>query len=146
MSDSWQPECAEDELLVAFVAVKRAFVARSLGGDPGVFPILHHLAVAGPSRQGALAEAIGLDASTVSRHVRALVVDGFVATARDPEDGRATVLTLTDAGREHLVARLRANRATLRAATEDFTAAERAELVRLLHKLVARLGDLEETA
>ena len=90
MSDSWTPACVEDDLLVAFVAVKRGFQGMSLGGDPGRFPILHHLAVAGASRQGPLAEGIGLDASTVSRHVRALLEDGLVVAERDPDDGHGT--------------------------------------------------------
>ena len=38
---------------------------------------------------GPLAEAIGLDASTVSRHVRALLEDGLVVAERDPADGHA---------------------------------------------------------
>jgi DNA-binding MarR family transcriptional regulator len=146
MSQSWQPECTEDELLVAFAAVKRGFQARVVGVDPGAFPVLHHLAATGPSRQGHLAEALGLDASTISRHVRTLVGEGLLEVARDPDDGRATVLTLTDAGRTFLVERLRMHRATLRAATDDFTPQERTELVRLLNKLAANLGGPEENA
>ena len=141
MSDeTWAPQCAEDELLMAMVTLKRAFHARSIGADPGTFPVLHHLAAHGSSRQTALADALGLDASTVSRHVRALAGEGLVAVGRDPDDGRATLLTLTDAGRQHLERRMRANRAALQAATADFDPAERAELVRLLHKLADALG------
>jgi DNA-binding MarR family transcriptional regulator len=141
----WTPECSEDALLVAMLAVKRAFQARAVGLDPGVFPVLHHLASAGASRQGALAEALGLDASTVSRHVRTLAAEGLVAVARDPEDGRATVLRITHAGREHLAARLRVHRASLQAATSTFTRQERDDLVRLLTKLADALGAQEET-
>ena len=144
MSDrAWAPQCTEDELLVAMVNVKRAFHARSIGVDPGAFPVLHHLAAHGPSRQTALAEALGLDASTVSRHVRVVAGDGFVDVVRDPDDGRATLLTLTRGGREHLEQRMRANRDELRAATATFEPAERAELVRLLHKLADALGQKE---
>ena len=144
MSDrAWAPECTEDELLVAMVTLKRAFHARSIGMDPGAFAVLHHLAAHGPSRQTALAEALGLDASTVSRHVRALAVEGFVDVGRDPDDGRATLLTLTPAGRQHLEQRMRAHRESLRAATAGFDPAERAELVRLLHKLADALGQKE---
>jgi len=145
MSDSWTPACVEDDLLVAFVAVKRGFQGMSLGGDPGRFPILHHLAVAGASRQGPLAEGIGLDASTVSRHVRALLEDGLVVSARDPEDGRATVLDISDSGREFLAAHLTRSRQTLQAATASFTDAERVELVGLLQKLATSLADMKES-
>lgn len=142
----WTPECMEDELLLAFVAVKRGMLARDRGLDPGTFPALHHLAAAGPSRQGPLADALGVDASTVSRQVRSLVESGLVEASRDPLDGRATVLAVTDAGRAFLVEHLRSRRATLQAATADFTPHERADLVRLLNKLAAALAAPKENA
>ncbi len=143
MSEPWAPECAEDALLLAFIQVKRGMQHRALGADPGAFPVLHHLAVAGPCRQGALAEALSLDASTVSRHVRTLVDDGRIVASRDPEDGRATVLALTDAGHDSLRDRLAAHRAMLQEATAGFTGDERNELVRLLGKLAAALEQKE---
>ena len=143
MTDLWRPECREDEVLVAFASAKRAFASGS-SGDPGVFPVLHVLASSGPSRQGALAEVLGLDASTISRHVRTLVRSGEATATRDPEDRRATVLTITPAGREHLVDRMRGHRVRLAAALESFTEQERAELVRLLTNLAAALSGSEE--
>lgn len=143
--EAWTPECTEDELLVALVMVKRAFVAQAALGDPGGFPVLHHLAVNGPSRQGTLAESLGLDASTISRHVRTMVDAGWVDTTRDPEDGRATLLSISERGMDHLADRLRSQRATLQAATAHFTPQERAELVRLLHELAAGLGEPKES-
>ena len=145
VTDPWVPECAEDEILVAIAAVKRGFQARAVGVDPGAFPVLHHLAASGASRQAALAEALGLDASTVSRHVRALVEEGLVETSRDPDDGRATVLTISGPGMTFLMDRLRTHRETLRAATSDFSTRERTDLVRLLRKLAAALGAHKET-
>ena len=140
---AWAPECTEDELLAAMFAVKRVFQAQSVWADPGSFPVLHHLAVAGPARQAQLADALGLDASTVSRHVRTLVDEGWVAATRDPEDGRASVLSVTEQGVASMAERLRSHRATLQAATTDFTDDERAELVRLLTKLAAALAPKE---
>ena len=141
----WAPECMEDELLLALFAVKRGMFARDRGFDPGAFPALHQLVASGPSRQGPLAEALGVDASTVSRQVRSLVDAGLVAASRDPHDGRATVLAATDAGRAYLVDHLRARRATLQAATAQFAPQERAELVRLLNKLAGALAAPKET-
>lgn len=142
----WAPECTEDELLLAFVAVKRALLVRDRGLDPGAFPALHQLAVGGPTRQGPLADALGLDASTVSRQIRSLADAGLVEATRDPRDGRATVLAITTAGRTYLVDHLRARRASLQQATADFTPDERAELVRLLNKLAAALSAPKEDA
>ncbi len=143
---AWRPSCTEDELLVVLVAVKRALQTSTAGVDPGAFPVLHHLAALGPARPGTLAEALGLDASTVSRHVRSLVEDGLIESARDPVDGRATVLSLNDAGQEYLAERLRRHREALRAATSAFTPHERGELVRLLRKFADALGDRKESA
>jgi DNA-binding MarR family transcriptional regulator len=49
-----------------------------------------------------LALRAGLDPSTISRAVAALVADGLVERRADPSDGRASVLALTPAGREAL--------------------------------------------
>ena len=53
----------------------------------------------GPIRTNALAEALHLDASTVTRQVTALVAGGFVARRPDPADGRSSTLALTAGGR-----------------------------------------------
>ncbi|WP_433262022.1 MarR family winged helix-turn-helix transcriptional regulator [Actinosynnema sp. CS-041913] len=45
-----------------------------------------------------LARRTGLDPSTVSRAVAALVAHGLVERRADPRDGRASVLAVTDAG------------------------------------------------
>jgi len=129
----------EDELMVAFIAVKRALHQASRDVDPGIFPVLHQLGVAGDQRQWQLAEALGLDASTVSRHVRALLTEGLIESKRDPHDGRATVLSISVTGREYLTERMAERRRDLEAGTRSFTDAERAELVRLLNKLAADL-------
>ena len=50
-----------------------------------------------------LAARFGLDPSTVSRTVAALVRSGLVERAADPADGRASVLTLTALGRQTLI-------------------------------------------
>ncbi len=53
----------------------------------------------GPLRQGALADLVHADPSTVSRHVAVLVERGLVARVADETDGRASRLIVTDAGR-----------------------------------------------
>ncbi len=58
--------------------------------------LLRHLAVEGPTRASAIAERLHSDPSTVSRQVAALVRDGLLERRADPEDGRASILALTD--------------------------------------------------
>lgn len=57
------------------------------------------LAERGPLRSQALAEAMMLDKSTVTRVVDALVRKGYVERSPDPDDARALSLRVTAAGR-----------------------------------------------
>lgn len=54
------------------------------------------LATEGPMRASDLAEHTRADPSTVSRQVAALVREGLLERRADPEDGRASLLVLTD--------------------------------------------------
>jgi DNA-binding MarR family transcriptional regulator len=53
----------------------------------------------GPVSTNALAHALHLDASTVTRQVAALERSGFVQRQPDPADGRSATIALTAAGR-----------------------------------------------
>ncbi len=62
--------------------------------------VLHRLAEDGPLRAGALADRLYMDPSQVSRAVAALVREQAVQRLADPDDGRATLLVTTPAGRD----------------------------------------------
>jgi DNA-binding MarR family transcriptional regulator len=68
------------------------------GLDKASFVLLANLNHLGPSRSSALAEAVFSDPSTVSRQVATLVKEGLVERRADPDDGRASVLAVTEAG------------------------------------------------
>ena len=61
--------------------------------------ILGMLARHGSIRMSRLAQLVGLDRSTISRQIGAVVDSGFVERIEDTADARATLLTLTAAGR-----------------------------------------------
>jgi DNA-binding MarR family transcriptional regulator len=63
-----------------------------------ILTVLAHLD--GPERMKPLAEKLGRDATTVSRQIAGLEEAGFVRRTPCPEDGRATVVTATRAGRK----------------------------------------------
>jgi DNA-binding MarR family transcriptional regulator len=63
-----------------------------------ILTVLAHLD--GPERMKPLAEKLGRDATTVSRQIAGLEESGFVQRTACPEDGRATVVTITVAGRK----------------------------------------------
>lgn len=60
--------------------------------------VLHRLELLGPVRLTDLANALGLDPSSVSRQVSALERAGWVAREKDPQDLRAQRLVLTPKG------------------------------------------------
>ena len=56
----------------------------------------------GPCRASALAEGFSLDKGAVSRYLTQLEELGLITRTPDPADGRASLLTLTDLGRQRL--------------------------------------------
>jgi DNA-binding MarR family transcriptional regulator len=73
--------------------------ASPLAVDTSSAAVLARLGELGPLRLSTLAAALCLDISTVSRQVPVLERQGWVTRKRDPEDQRAQLLQLTDAGR-----------------------------------------------
>jgi DNA-binding MarR family transcriptional regulator len=89
--------------LVRYLASPRAW--RQIAGSADIpldrarYVVLRAVAESEPVRTTALAEQVGVDPSTMSRHVTVLDQAGFVARAPDPDDGRAQAVSLTPAGR-----------------------------------------------
>jgi len=101
--------------------------------------VLTTLAERGPSRASTLAELLRLDLSSVSRQVAALEREGWVARERDPDDQRASLLELTDAGRV-LLERIRVARGeALRAVLTDWSPEDLAVLARGLERFAVDL-------
>jgi len=69
--------------------------------------VLGTLSESGPMRANLLAEAVFSDPSTLSRQVSALVEQGLVDREPDPQDRRATMLAITDAGRAVVAEKMR---------------------------------------
>src|SRR5918995_2760615 len=93
------------EQLPRFMRVVHALksqASRTDSRDRAALVLLFPLARLGPLRQGALADLVHADPSTVSRHVAALVEQGLVRRVADETDGRASRLVVTDAGRAAL--------------------------------------------
>jgi DNA-binding MarR family transcriptional regulator len=76
---------------------------RATSGDGvewAAYGLLFQLVSGGPRRSSALAEAVCVDPSTVSRQVAQLVKAGLVERQSDPDDGRASLLVATAQGRD----------------------------------------------
>lgn len=64
--------------------------------------ILHVIATYGKARPSVLAEELQVNQSSITRHIQILQDEGAVAVRGDPEDLRACVIRLTDAGQKQL--------------------------------------------
>jgi DNA-binding MarR family transcriptional regulator len=95
----------------------------------------------GAAPTNALAEALHLDASTVTRQVTALVGSGLVARRPNPSDGRSSTLSLTSEGRRTMREVEHERQRVLREIFGDWGEAERADAARVLTKFNGSLVD-----
>ncbi len=111
--------------------------------DVATLMLMHRLACAGPTRPSDLAAELGLDLSTVSRHAQGLAQAGMVSRDPDPQDGRSLLLSLTQAGADHMSEAFRRREAAVAVATADWPAADLDTLRRLLGRLADALDTTE---
>jgi DNA-binding MarR family transcriptional regulator len=110
--------------------------AKNDSGDRAALVLLFPLVRMGPLRQGALAELVHADPSTVSRHVAALVERGLVQRVADESDGRASRLHVTDAGHAALDAFRRDRESHFAQVTAGWDAEDLVSLTTLLGRFL----------
>ena len=90
-------------LVRSFTRMRQQFLAEAKHDvERSAAVVLRCLANEGPLRASSVAEKVDSDPSTVSRQVAVLVRDGLVERRADPDDGRASLLVLTDKAGEVL--------------------------------------------
>jgi DNA-binding MarR family transcriptional regulator len=114
--------------------------------DRARYVVLRAVAESEPVRTTALADQVGVDPSTMSRHVSVLDHAGFVGRAPDPDDGRAQALTLTPAGREVMEKARAARHDLITDALADWDDADRTHLAALLGRLADDLLRVERAS
>ncbi|MDI2128828.1 MarR family winged helix-turn-helix transcriptional regulator [Yinghuangia seranimata] len=70
--------------------------------DRAAYLLLGRLEAEGPMGVKALAQAMSIDSSTVTRQVTPLVDQGYVDRVPNPDDGRAVLLRLSEIGLDRL--------------------------------------------
>jgi DNA-binding MarR family transcriptional regulator len=141
------PDAPDDVAARLYVAVGRLvrMMRRTGTSDvsPGAFSALAALSAAGPLRPGDLAVREGVAAPTMTRIVAGLEEAGYVYRAPDPQDGRAVLVDLTEAGATLLVGERSTRSRELRRRVEALPEADRAALVAALDALeqLGRDGD-----
>ena len=100
VNDAYVPETPIEGVLHAFTRIGRRLKTKQPGDtiDHSAHLVLFVLRCSGAMRLSDLANRMEIDASTASRHVRALEQAGLVRRSADPDDGRAFRVELTEDG------------------------------------------------
>jgi DNA-binding MarR family transcriptional regulator len=106
------------------------------------YAVLRCLDEANESTLSEVADACSMDIATASRQVKVLVADGFVDRQASPDDGRATVLRLTPAGRTVYRRIVAVREAYMADVLRRWSAADRTTLTKLVDRLVDDLKDV----
>jgi DNA-binding MarR family transcriptional regulator len=107
--------------------------------DKAAFALLYVIGEREPVRAADLAQCTGLDASTISRHIKASIDAGLIDQTPDPDDARARLLSLSPTGHD-LLHRVRASKvARSRSALADWSQVDIDTLTVLLRRLGAAL-------
>jgi DNA-binding MarR family transcriptional regulator len=124
----------------AQVTVFESFARAMAGIDvtPGQFGVLQVIAANPGLSQTGLANAIGIDRSTMVAVIDKLETRGFVVRDPSPTDRRSYALRLSDAGAAALSDMEERVRAHERAIAHDLTADERRTLIELLSRVAPR--------
>ena len=121
-------------------ALKRSVNARvqPTGLSLARLRVLYQLAATDGIRLGELSTCVDVAPRTMTSTVEAMERDGLVARRPDPNDGRATIVTITEAGRRSFAEgrRLQAS------AIADLFASLDADQQAALHDALDRLGHL----
>jgi DNA-binding MarR family transcriptional regulator len=140
------PETPEDAVMLATMQVARRLKTRHRDDDidPAAIPLLFTLQCSGPVRLSDLAGRTRLDASTVSRHARQLEERGFLSRSEDPDDRRASRVTLSPDGERALAEAMERRRNRIRDTLSTWDDADRESLKTLLTHLVRDLAAANE--
>ena len=111
--------------------------------DGAAYGLLALLQDSGPLRASDLVARLGLDKSTISRQITALVELGLVERTPDPDDGRAQVLAPTAEGTQRLDRIREARRQRWETDLGAWPTGDVATLAELLGRL-NRLGEARE--
>jgi DNA-binding MarR family transcriptional regulator len=139
-----------DQLFGAAAAVRRGVMSlgrrlkleRPPGGRTSLeLSVLGHLHRRGPLTPGEIAAAERVQPQTLTRTLTGLESAGIISRTDHPEDGRRSLLTLTDSGRGALRADMAERDSWLAAAMSASLTSTESELLRLAAALLERLAD-----
>ncbi|MFF0091957.1 MarR family winged helix-turn-helix transcriptional regulator [Streptomyces canus] len=115
---------------------ERLMAAAGLDLDRAAVTVLRNIAASDPVRPGVLAVRLSVEASHVTRQLRQLERIGYVVRVADPDDRRAQLAQLTDAGLAAVERIREASRRGVELALADWTPDELERFATLFRRLV----------
>ncbi|MBZ5737795.1 MarR family winged helix-turn-helix transcriptional regulator [Nocardioides mangrovi] len=126
----------EEQVGVMIRRVRRVIAERARAVHPelqgSTYLMLSWLQVHGPVRASAMAEAFTIDKGAISRQVQHLMDLGLVDRTPDPDDGRASLVAVSEAARDRMEVVAAERRVWVDDRLADLDDAELATFVRLL--------------
>lgn len=113
---------------------------RKMGLALGAFPALLHLWEEDGLSQRDLVQRLDIEQPTMAATLARMERDGLVTRTRGAGDGRVQQIRLTDRARALCAAAMAEAEAVNETALAGLTAAERAEFLRLMTRVIAALG------
>ncbi|MFB9328576.1 MarR family winged helix-turn-helix transcriptional regulator [Paenibacillus aurantiacus] len=104
--------------------------------DRMTFEILMFVQSRENARPLALARELGVNPSSITRRIQALIKDGWLDAASDQSDGRASLLRLTERGESALLAFLDRSVSVIRELMQDWKDDDQRKLAELLPRFV----------
>lgn len=138
-------EAFEQQVGILARRLRRAVGARARAVHPDLqspgYLVLAWLGRFGPARSADLVEGLGIDKAAISRQVTHLLDLGLLERSRDPLDGRAAILAVTERAQRRLRDVARERSTELDARLAGWSTAEVEDLVRMLTRYNDTLGE-----
>ncbi|MFY9915826.1 MAG: MarR family transcriptional regulator [Nocardioidaceae bacterium] len=112
--------------------------------DPSTFPLAKQLMCHDGMRLSDLAAKVELDASTVSRQIKQLEDKGLVERTPDPDDGRASLIQLSNEGHRTMQAAFRRRFERIKTVLDPWSQRDKDLLQDLLTRLAADLREAND--
>ena len=143
-SESYAGMVYEHLLLTRYALQDTALFGRTAALDRSATVLIARLEAQGPMSVGELADAFGLDISTVHRQVAAAMKAGLIERIQDHKGGAARQHRPTEEGSRRLAEELAARQGALREATSDWSKQDLEAYVRLTRRLNQGIEQLRD--
>jgi len=137
----------EEQLLALILRANRARIyddlleGAKLRIDKALYPVLSATAALQPARVAAIADVLGLNPTTTSRHLSTLEREGLVSRSKSASDARAAVITLTPQGKRAIRALRDSRRAVFAKLLAGFDEPELQQFGDYLQRLQAAFSE-----